>query len=854
MKKFWVIYFVGVLLLSTRIWAAAWNEPVALSTPEEKAEAFLKIRTLIPSITDGAVRNGVNMNTLFDNNSKILDLMANDPKYQELLPAHRDLVEFSILSDAPVAASDEKSEAWKAQVARATLVAKDYGLENNPSELAARIRELISSNLLGKTQGIAVGIAQILGGEIKKEFFSASVERKLEIMKSALPQEIVQAGFAPAKVGWTDTTISKEEIIKRFQSAAQADKLMTAFLTYHYSIMQKNFSSPKDYISGWSMEPHSKKVLEQAFNTLAKQLPSESKAPVAEPSLVLREVGPLAGLFRGYAGNDCSTLCSFPYSHSPNEYVFIVYDKKGAVKGYAQGTKVVIGGKESFYLHTIAGPRISSEDALDILKLFEQEKGRMGFAHIALPKKSHLTDMVNFVHVRDVMISVMTPEQVRLDYQDSKMREDFKSKFSLYKSYDVASANEYGHIVDSKKLGSVISVLHKLSPSFATLNTQITKEELFGILLQLSKDGGNTQNLREALIAKAGLDLKEVQLLMLIAENSAKKPAFEFLDGFEKSMQEKGYQYPNGYFRKNIAMLVRGLLRSPDLLTNPKLLEETVRSLVDQREMPRLTDFFMSNQSLFANDKLAELYLTKYLGDVHEAQLSDPRALEAALNKNPKVVLFSEQIMDSAMRSPRSAEKIFKFIDANSNWAFRLQARNTGKNVLARKHAELMALSEIRKEMLQAPDERIYMLAMTGGLTEKFNSDQQYDLIRRYKRILLSTTMDYYVTLNPKDTAKDVKLLFSQDTPEDSRVLRRLAPVLMQTTSFWDLEANIKALAKIQLQTPSKSLGQMIYKGLSERKGIENMELERIKDLEVFPEIKWESLRVPQCRKVLLSM
>ena len=122
MKKFWVLYFVGVLLLSTRIWAADWDESVRLNTPDEQAEAFLKVKALIPTITEGAVRNGVNPLDLFKSKETIIEMMAQEPSYQQLAPYHQDLIEFAIFPEGETTKSnlDEKSVAWKNEVMRST--------------------------------------------------------------------------------------------------------------------------------------------------------------------------------------------------------------------------------------------------------------------------------------------------------------------------------------------------------------------------------------------------------------------------------------------------------------------------------------------------------------------------------------------------------------------------------------------------------------------------------------------------------------------------------------------------------------------------------------------------------------
>ncbi len=76
--------FILIFLLTNFLWAAPWDESMPIETAEGKAEAFIKISSLIPTMIEGAVRYGVNPVKLFENQVQIEELMKMDPHYQTL--------------------------------------------------------------------------------------------------------------------------------------------------------------------------------------------------------------------------------------------------------------------------------------------------------------------------------------------------------------------------------------------------------------------------------------------------------------------------------------------------------------------------------------------------------------------------------------------------------------------------------------------------------------------------------------------------------------------------------------------------------------------------------------------------
>jgi hypothetical protein len=98
MIKIKILSLLISLTLTSQVWAAAWDQSMPLQSSEQQAEAFLKIRALIPSMSQGASRYAFNPVQLLQNQVKIESLMAENSTYAELKNARQDLVNFTVLA------------------------------------------------------------------------------------------------------------------------------------------------------------------------------------------------------------------------------------------------------------------------------------------------------------------------------------------------------------------------------------------------------------------------------------------------------------------------------------------------------------------------------------------------------------------------------------------------------------------------------------------------------------------------------------------------------------------------------------------------------------------------------------
>jgi hypothetical protein len=816
MKKLVSLSFAWILFFATQIWAATWDQRLPMQTTEDKAEAFLKIRAMIPSIADGAARYGFDPITLFNHQLTIEQMVQADAEYRSLRPSHHDLIELAIFDGNAQPTGDAAKESnWKAWQERSAQLVSSWGLQS-AAEVTTEIQKILQSPLLGKTQGIVVGLSNLVPGPMKKEFFSANISTKIEILKQHLPSEVISHGFAPTKLGWTDTEISKDEIIRRLQAASDMEQRLTVLLVNDYS-QSTHLAEPKDYLNKWTLEANQKKSLDQWFNTnVAKMIPTEG--PKAEASLILREIPPSVAIFRGFAGNDCSTKFSFPFVNSPNEFTFLIYDSKGGIKGYAQGTRVLVNGLSTFYLHTIAGPRVSKVDALNVIKTFVQEKKSLGFNDVLLPPLAQVKSLNNFLPVVEAIQEVLTSSERPLQYQDAELRSTLKSTFSITSKYDDAANNPLGHEIDQRKLGNDLKIVRKEAPGLDKISTQIDKNSLIGVLLIMGQSFEKNETMIKTLAPHAGIPVETVLGLINLAKNDENRSSTEFTETFERSIQEAGFSFKEGHFKKNLSWLAKGLLNSPDTIGNQALSESVVLSLVEQRELKIVESFLLKNPNLFSSDALTVGVLKAFYIDIHEASFIEPMVLAAALNVNPRAILQNSSLLEILVGAPKAVSAITDFLELNPRWAQAMDKKAAGP-VLELQKKRAIAVESVLQKANAARDGRAYINALEQLKTMSGFTAQSRSI---HLKNLRMQTVDHLLKVGSGEPLTSELRAFYGSKPNlaDPAVLQTLLKLLPAAlrSADWQLDGVLKIAAELRdLPNAPANLDTIIASALSER-------------------------------------
>lgn len=835
-------------------WAGKWDQTLPLQSTEDKAQAFLKISSLIPSLSDGAVRYAFDPLALLSHQVQIEDLLKENSLFQNLKRNHKDLLEFAIYDEkrssdgkGQLHESTEKETLWKAWQNNSAQRVKSMGLQNN-TELLAEIKKTLASPMLGKSQSISVGLSQILPPQFKKTFFAANLEEKISILTEHLPNEVVSHGFSPAKVGWQDTEISKAVIIDRLQEALSVEQHLSVLMVHDYST-RMNIITPKDYVTKMGLSLEEAKTAQNWFNTnVAKLIPNEVSP--REVLLRLKEIPPVVAMFRGFAGNDCSTSCSFPFVNSPNEFTFLVTDAKGGVKGYTQATKVSVDGKDSLYLHTIAGPRISTSDALAIMQTFESKKDSLGFSEIILPLVSKVDALVNFIPVRDAIKQVATDQRVQIEYQDSPLRAQFKSTFEITKSYDDAENNTEGLKIDSKKLNLALNIQSLPSPSLGDINTTIEKNSLVPILLQLAKKKDHNSLMIEALAPHAGVTLADVNRWSNAIRNYTKLPMLQFIESVEANFKENGIVFKEAYFKKNISLIASGLLSSPDLIADRKLTLTVLQTLLEQREFAQTELFLVSNPDFLTDDHLLDSFFRAFYNDVHEANFKPATILISALKKNPHGLFNNPELLKILCKSVKARQTLGDFLRENKSWMDLIPAglKATLQETIQKKinlRNRFISEFSLAKNDIEFKNTiaSFYQEASDQGLSQQNVDDMQ-------KQIYLAT-VNHLLEIHPTTTISSVFNFLSRNRANDElcdRKLRQMLPVALRIGPSNHVNFYLEVAAKLKgnIKDPS-AFDKLIEDSISSRP---DRQLLKLTNAKLFPNLNWKGLSKFRCEMI----
>lgn len=848
MKHFRSSFLLLMLLFSTLSQASTWNDRLELVTPEDQAKAFLTVRSLIPSMTDGGVRYGFDPIALFQDQLKIEKILSENINFQNLKGTHRDLLQIQIFNkttETDSAAESTKELLWTNLQLAALAEATTLGLKNS-EEVEKEVKKIIEMNLVGKSQGVLIGLSHLLPAEIRKAYFGASIPEKLKTLSEKLPQEIISQGFSAAKFGWSDSEITKADILQRLESILSAEKKITTLLIAHHAM--EKVASQKSHSEPWQILSHAqRKSMETWFNfQIAKQIPPVQSKSAPTVMMKIREVPPVIGLFRGFAGNDCSTTCSFPYVNSPNESTFVVYDASDKVKGYIQGTKVLVHEEPYFYLHTIAGPRISTSEALSILSVFSRSAHRMGYKDLALPPLEKIQGLINFIPIREAFLKAITTESMPLSYEDSEIRKSLKTTFRIVKNYDDVEYNSHGFKLNSQIIDSKIQYTLENAPALNHALKGIDKNELILIFIQLGKKMSFNQKMIEALAVKAKLPYDSVAQIIYASNNQDRQSINAYKKTLSTLLKAQGFDLKENYFEKNFSTFAHGFLQSYDLLENTALLLDVIESLIEQREISAVANLVLMNPNLFKNNKVISIFFTEFYRDIHEAEFQDTKILDTALRINLRGFVNNSDLLKVLASSKKATEAVVRALNKNA-LLYQSIPLDSGESFLKLRQDKIHFRDQLIKSVLATKTE-VEFISLFSNITSSIsNQDEQKELIKS----ILAVSIDHFASLNPKMYGNTIFEYIAKLKQDDStrKMIRKLLPTLIANSQTHMLNKYLRIAHDLKMTSQiSKSIDWAVGQGLATHS---DLELKNIENLNLFPLFKLTQNNLLRCDHAL---
>lgn len=508
LKQWKILISVPFLLIHTLGWAGKGHELPRLDTDAEKLATLLEIRKHIPSLFSDAAAYDADLFTLLENERELLEKLKKIPKYNELFSQKK---YFSLTVKPPaeglmvgsVEIKPEAVEAWKESVREIAKKTQEEGV-SNPADLPSRVQNLLNSEqitLISEAQNQLGGLGKIDQGA------SAEVKSKQRLLNECLKEksqlkryECIESRFnelqaLPGFIKHGFTASKNSQLIAALKAEEKRNKLLNLLAVTHRAPGRSPLNSWDEVeavINGLDAdrlihlndkEDALKPIIDEALNhpseaelnraltaaydhvySFAAQTNSHQKK-VAMP-LIINQVLPQIGIFRGFAGGDCSSQYSFPYPNSPHELVFFIEDlpKSGAeesekkLKGYVSATQVTLpNGEKALYVITISGKRVSAGDTELILRALEDKKKDLGVSHIVLPTPDRLAGLINFPEIRGVFEShIKNKPQSKINHEaDSDIRsiiEGYRPESGFNgANYDHQANNTQGIILEFKK-------------------------------------------------------------------------------------------------------------------------------------------------------------------------------------------------------------------------------------------------------------------------------------------------------------------------------------------------------------------------------------------------------------------
>jgi hypothetical protein len=292
-------------------------------------------------------------------------------------------------------------------------------------------------------------------------------------------------------------------------------------------------------------------------------------------SVVLREIAPDVGYFRGLVAGDCSTSNSAMYVYSPFERNFLI-EHEGYVVGHASGTWIKIGNTPVFYFHDLKGTYMGRNLAMLVYSGVVENPKLFGGKYVVVPTRAQANAIGGFFSREDIRKS----RRIETTYysSDIQIRRQI-AKMVSSSGYDSPSANKYAHkakpIEDRGEFGEVV-VTPMAASDRAPTAKELTPQALFEFISLRMGGAGTPQYLPKNVID----DIESVARAM---SNLASEPLATYYQRVETAFREAKLEFSNRFFENHLAWFVAGHFRARDVYTNsdPVLEKRTVEFLID---------------------------------------------------------------------------------------------------------------------------------------------------------------------------------------------------------------------------------------------------------------------------------
>jgi hypothetical protein len=540
-------HFILVLILLAHAFDVRAERafPELENQTEEAQLLFQALERLPDSMKNSSILDGDSMKAVKTSN-ELMGKLLQDPDYPELEKSRGPLQELRLIP------GNQKKivlqETWS------TMAARWKGID----DLAKNISKLKAELGAGTADGFLTGLINGLSPERRQEVWKLSPQEKLAILAKELPEDLKGSGFKTSEA-LAHTTL-KADLLSLYEKKRRAEENLVSILeiqSFISSLPEDKRPRASDSISQWVQEKAESLLAESDMRKwrdnqrtrlrehLGAKYPAklfretEEKVSVLTAPLILKEVPPWLGIFRGYVGGDCATSGSAGYALSPKERIFFIYDEQGKVKGYLAGTVVTRKpATPALYVHTINGKRVNEKEVAPILDALSAVKKELGVEEILLPPPFIIDQNVNYSELKVAMRGLLSQKIAQAELDDYELRRKYIDKTASH-DYDRARPSLPTHLYQAKSLESTglrleakdtenSYVAKPASPALAaSMAIPITDEALYS-----------------AILGAAGIKPEFHKRFVNDVKNSSKLSADKFLQSLHDSLANMGIARP----------------------------------------------------------------------------------------------------------------------------------------------------------------------------------------------------------------------------------------------------------------------------------------------------------------------
>ncbi|MDR3608448.1 MAG: hypothetical protein P4M08_13855 [Oligoflexia bacterium] len=481
----------------------------ATATDLERIELLQAIQREFPAFLKNGTAYGFDPFAVLSDQQKLVEVLSAFPDYSRLMAERPSLLRIEIqkklLKTTITQFDPNRLLAWKERLEQTCRL--------YPDPQAALLEALTTLNKRSAETMLNVLIGGLPDGQKSKAFRQPGFDAKLSFLKNSpdIPrsidldlQEIRSVALLENRIQELTTLslflqrepgvwLTGDDANNRVSSLSESD--FNVLLDFKHFIKDRFDALNRDIGQRQHHTALRISVVEK-INKYAKTVLGDATIVEAQggpANLRLTELRPVAGIFRGCAGGDCSTKNSFAAPNSPDELVFHVTDEKGESKGYLEATRVLAEGKPTLYVSSVNGLRISASDVDLLLNGLYKARAQIGFELLALPTSGNIDALMNYKIIQDRMYSLIaSAKKVKLTFTVEEIRrriEQFKSSH-LSSKFDQMENNRNALLYSpsTDDLNGIETVTHEIAPQPIRIAPLTDKADLLRFAIEMKSN------------------------------------------------------------------------------------------------------------------------------------------------------------------------------------------------------------------------------------------------------------------------------------------------------------------------------------------------------------------------------